>query len=175
MKTYQNYINGKWMDSLSKETIKVEDPATTNVIGEIACAKNDDIDLAVEVAKKAFQSRILVDMPILERARLMRKIAEETRKLAKEGGTLLCYENGKQISAGISEFNSVADTLTAPKFPNCKLFSFFCRIPSLSLNLFNSIFILLFESLNILYFFIYVFRIFFKFVKLIFLISFDKV
>ena len=41
MKKYQNYINGKWMDSLSKENIEVEDPATTNIIGEIACAKND--------------------------------------------------------------------------------------------------------------------------------------
>ena len=25
MKTYQNYINGKWMDSLSKEKIQVDD------------------------------------------------------------------------------------------------------------------------------------------------------
>ena len=110
MKKYQNYINGKWMDSSSNETIKVEDPATTNIIGEIACAKNIDIDLAVEAAKKSFESRILVDMPILDRAKLMRRIAEETRNLSKEGGTLLCYENGKQIAAGISEFNQVADT-----------------------------------------------------------------
>ena len=109
MKTYQNYINGKWMDSLSKEKIQVEDPATTNIIGEIACAKNDDIDMAVDAAKKSFESRILVDMPILERAKLMRRIANETRKVAKEGGTLLCYENGKQINAGIKEFNDVAD------------------------------------------------------------------
>ena len=65
MKAYQNYINGKWMDSLSKEKIQVEDPATTNIIGEIACAKDDDVDMAVEAAKRSFESRILVDMPIL--------------------------------------------------------------------------------------------------------------
>ena len=109
MKSYQNYINGKWMDSLSKEKIQVEDPATTNVIGEIACAKNEDVDLAVDAAKKSFDSRILVDMPILERAKLMRSIAEETRKIAKEGGTILCYENGKTLGAAIKEFNDVAD------------------------------------------------------------------
>ena len=39
MKSYQNYINGKWLDSISGETIKVEDPASTNIIGEIDCAK----------------------------------------------------------------------------------------------------------------------------------------
>ena len=109
MEKYNNFINGKWMDSLSKDKIQVEDPATTNIIGEIACAKNDDIDLAVNAAKKSFENRVLVDMPILDRSKLMRRIAEETRKLSKEGGTLLCYENGKQISAGIKEFNDVAD------------------------------------------------------------------
>ena len=105
MKTYQNYINGKWLDSLSNDKIEVEDPATTNIIGEIACAKSTEVDLAVEAAKKSFESRILIDMPILERAKLMRKIADETRKIAKEGGTILCYENGKSIQAAIKEFN----------------------------------------------------------------------
>ena len=109
MKIYQNYINGKWMDSLSNDKIQVENPATTKIIGEIACAKKADVDLAVQAAKKSFDSRILVDMPILDRAKLMHRIAEETRKIAKEGGTLLCYENGKQITAGIKEFNDVAD------------------------------------------------------------------
>ena len=109
MKTYQNYINGKWLDSLSNDKIEVEDPATTNIIGEIACAKSAEVDLAVEAAKKSFESRILIDMPILERAKLMRKIADETRKIAKEGGTILCYENGKSIQAAIKEFNDVAD------------------------------------------------------------------
>ena len=109
MKTYQNYINGKWVDSLSNEKIEVEDPSTTNLIGEIACAKKADVDLAVQSAKKSFENRSLVDMPILERAKLMRKIADETRKIAKEGGTILCYENGKSIQAAIKEFNDVAD------------------------------------------------------------------
>ena len=56
-----------------------------------------------------FESRILIDMPMLERAKLMRKIADETRKIAKEGGTILCYENGKTLNAAIKEFNDVAD------------------------------------------------------------------
>ena len=56
MKKYQSYINGKWMDSLSKETIKVNDPATAKTIGEVACAKKEDVDLAVETARKAFNS-----------------------------------------------------------------------------------------------------------------------
>ena len=85
MQYYKNFIDGKWVDSESKETIKVDDPATGKVIGEISCAKKTEVDLAVNAARKSYDSRVLVDMPLLTRAKLMRKIAEETRKVAKEG------------------------------------------------------------------------------------------
>ena len=109
MEKYKNFINNSWVDSESKETIKVEDPATAKYIGEIACAKKTEVDLAVNAAKESFNSRILIDMPLLERAKLMHKIADETRKIAQEGGKMLCYENGKTLAAAIKEFNDVAD------------------------------------------------------------------
>ena len=109
MKQYKNFIDGKWIESESKETIKVDDPANGKVIGEISCAKKNEVDLAVDVARRSFESRVLVDMPLLARAKLMRRIADETRKIAKEGGELLCYENGKTLGAAVKEFNDVAD------------------------------------------------------------------
>ena len=109
MQLYKNFIDGKWIESEKKETIKVDDPATGKIIGEIASAKKTEVDLAVEAAKKSFQSRVLVDMPLMVRAKLMRRIADETRKVAKEGGELLCYENGKTLGAAVKEFNDVAD------------------------------------------------------------------
>ncbi len=109
MKQYKNFIDGKWIESESKETIKVDDPANGKVIGEISCAKKNEVDLAVDAARRSFESRVLVDMPLLARAKLMRRIADETRKIAKEGGELLCYENGKTLGAAIKEFNDVAD------------------------------------------------------------------
>ena len=109
MKLYKNYIDGKWLESETKEIIQVDDPATGKVIGEISCAKKNEVDLAVSVAKAAFKSRVLVDMPILQRAKLMRRIADETRKIADEGGKILCYENGKALGSAIKEFNDVAD------------------------------------------------------------------
>ena len=109
MEKYKNFINNNWVDSESKETIKVEDPATAKIIGEIACAKKTEVDLAVNSAKESYNSRILIDMPLLERAKLMHKIADETRKIAQEGGKILCYENGKTLAAAIKEFNDVAD------------------------------------------------------------------
>jgi len=109
MKLYKNYIDGKWLETESKEIIQVDDPATGKIIGEISCAKKNEVDLAVSAAKAAFNSRVLVDMPLLQRAKLMHRIAEETRKIAVEGGKMLCYENGKALGSAIKEFNDVAD------------------------------------------------------------------
>ena len=109
MEKYKNFINNKWIESESKETIKVDDPSNGKIIGEISCAKKNEVDLAVEAAKNSYNSRVLVDMPLLERAKLMHRIADETRKIADEGGKMLCYENGKMLGAAIKEFNDVAD------------------------------------------------------------------
>ena len=84
MEKYKNFINNKWIESESKETIKVDDPSNGKIIGEISCAKKNEVDLAVEAAKNSYNSRVLVDMPLLSRAKLMRKIAEETRKFLKK-------------------------------------------------------------------------------------------
>tara|TARA_Y100000590_G_scaffold364865_1_gene423443 strand:- start:450 stop:1883 length:1434 start_codon:yes stop_codon:yes gene_type:complete len=109
MEKYQSYIDGKWIDSSSGKTIKVDNPATGEIIGEVACATNKDVDMAVESAKKSFESRILVDMNPMDRAKLMRRIADELRNVSKEAGKLLCYENGKLLSGAEYEFVDAAN------------------------------------------------------------------
>ena len=109
MKKYQHYINGEWIDSTGNEIIAVVNPATEEVIGEISAANKNDIDLAVEAAKVAYQSRVLVDMNPMERAKLMRSIADELRKISKDGGALLCEENGKLLAASEYEFLDAAN------------------------------------------------------------------
>ena len=109
MKKYQHYINGEWIDSTGNEIITVINPATEEVIGEISAANKNDIDLAVEAAKAAYESRVLVDMNPMERAKLMRSIADELRKISKDGGALLCEENGKLLAASEYEFLDAAN------------------------------------------------------------------
>ena len=109
MKKYQHYINGEWIDSTGNELIAVVNPATEEVIGEISAANKDDIDLAVAAAKAAYDSRVLVDMNPMERAKLMRSIADELRKVSKDGGALLCAENGKLLGASEYEFLDAAN------------------------------------------------------------------
>jgi len=110
MEKYQHYINGKWVDSVTRgENIVVANPATEENIGEITCALKEDVDIAIEAAKKSYESRVLVDMLPMQRAKLMRNIANELRKVSKAGGKLLCQENGKLLASAEYEFEDAAN------------------------------------------------------------------
>ncbi len=56
----RNFINGKFVDSISKEKISIINPANQKVVGKIDQALDDEINLAFESAKKAFDKRILL-------------------------------------------------------------------------------------------------------------------
>ena len=109
MEKCKNYINGQWIESSTGEVIKVNDPATGKIIGEVSCAKEEEVNMAVEAALNAHNSRVLVDMPPMERAQIMRTIANELRNVANTGGELLCRENGKPLPNAIFEFMDAAN------------------------------------------------------------------
>ena len=62
MQICKNYINGQWLESASGEIIEVDDPSTGQIIGQVSCAKEDEVNMAVDAAREAHHSRILVDM-----------------------------------------------------------------------------------------------------------------
>ena len=49
-------IDGQWRDSVSGKTFETINPATEEVIAEVAKGDAADIDLAVKAARKAFDS-----------------------------------------------------------------------------------------------------------------------
>ena len=106
----RNFINGKFIDSISKEKIPIINPANQKVVGNIDQALDDEINLAFESAKKAFDKRILLDMDSKEKSNMMRAIATKLREYKNEGGKLLSQENGKTVSQCIDEFKGAADT-----------------------------------------------------------------
>ena len=76
----RNFINGKFINSLSKEELAVINPANQNLVGNIDQALDDEIDLAYESAKKAFDKRILIDMDPKDKSKMMRAIAAKLRE-----------------------------------------------------------------------------------------------
>ena len=106
----RNFINGKFINSLSKEVVEVINPANQKIVGNIDQALDEEINLAYESAKKAFDKRILIDMDPKDKSKMMRAVANKLRDYKEIGGKLLSQENGKTIKQCIGEFDGAADT-----------------------------------------------------------------
>lgn len=106
----RNFINGKFIDSISNKNIEVTNPANQELVGCIDQALDEEIDLAFSSAKKAFDERILVDMDAKQKSKMMRAIASKLREYKDDGGALLSKENGKTIKQCVDEFKGAADT-----------------------------------------------------------------
>jgi hypothetical protein len=50
----QFYIDGKWVDPVSPNLLDVVNPATEEVAGQISLGSNEDVDLAVAAARRAY-------------------------------------------------------------------------------------------------------------------------
>ena len=105
----RNFINGEFINSISNSNIAIEDPSNKKTIANIDEALDEEIDLSFRAAKKAFDSRVLLDMDEKEKSKMMRNIANELRNFSKEAAVLLSRENGKTIEQCEGEFIGAAD------------------------------------------------------------------
>ncbi|WZO97156.1 aldehyde dehydrogenase family protein [Isosphaeraceae bacterium EP7] len=91
-------IDGQWRDSVSGKTFQTFNPATEQVIAEVAEGGAADIDLAVKAARKAFESKAWRTMDARDRGRLMYKLADLIEAEIDELAELETLDNGKPIS-----------------------------------------------------------------------------
>tara|TARA_Y100000590_G_scaffold128257_1_gene146659 strand:+ start:207 stop:1655 length:1449 start_codon:yes stop_codon:yes gene_type:complete len=106
----RNFINGKFIKTISKKNIPVLNPANQKIVGNIDEALDDEIDLAYKSAKNAFDKRVLLDMDSKDKSRLMRAIASKLRDYKDEAASILSSENGKTIEQCKDEFIGAANT-----------------------------------------------------------------
>ena len=78
---FGQFINGKWVKSLSGETYDVINPATEEILGKASKADARDIELALKSANDGF--KIWKNTTPWERSRIIRKISELIRKKKK--------------------------------------------------------------------------------------------
>lgn len=112
MKQYNNYVNGKWQDALSKEFSQVINPATEEVLGEVSKSNAKDVDLAVEAAKAAFPAwnRTSIDERIEYVERILSGIESQQQLLAEtivaELGCSLTFSKAVQVPLAIHEMRA---------------------------------------------------------------------
>ena len=116
------YINGKWVDPLSSDTIEVINPSDESVIGTVSAGTKEDIDLAVAAAKEAFKSFGLSSKE--ERVSLLENIISEyenrseelAKTISQEMGAPLWLSNVAQVTSGLSHFRDTLEVLKSFEF-----------------------------------------------------------
>lgn len=95
----QLLIDGEWRDSVSGKTFETTDPATGEVIGVVAEAEREDVDLAVTSARRAFDDRNSPwrTMSAADRGRILNRIAAGITARKEELALLETSDNGKTI------------------------------------------------------------------------------
>jgi len=97
VKPGQLFIDGKWVDASSGKTYATVNPATGEVITQIADGGEADVDAAVRAARRAFESGPWAEMAASDRARILWKMGDLVDKYNEELGTLETLDNGKPI------------------------------------------------------------------------------
>lgn len=91
-------IGGKWQDSRSGKTFETINPATEEVIAQVAEGDKEDIDLAVKAARKAFDSGPWRKTDARDRGRLLYKLADLIEAELDDLAELETLDNGKPIA-----------------------------------------------------------------------------
>ena len=111
------YINGKWVEPRSKNTMPVINPATEEQIGTVAMGNAEDVDLAVSAANEAFVT--FSQTSIQDRLDLLIKIKEVTQKrfeelvkaMSTEMGAPMTMARDAQADAAIGHLDGFIDAL----------------------------------------------------------------
>src|SRR4029079_19706895 len=91
-------IDGKWVASTSGRTFETLNPATGEVIANVAEGDKADVDKAVKAARKAFEKGPWKKMTARERARILYKLADLVEQNKEELAKLEALDNGKPLS-----------------------------------------------------------------------------
>jgi len=92
----QLFINGEWRGATGGKTIEVVNPATEEVIAEVASAEQGDVDAAVAAARAALAGP-WGRLSARERGRLIWRIGEKLLEKADDIARLETLHNGKPI------------------------------------------------------------------------------
>jgi betaine-aldehyde dehydrogenase len=97
MKTARMFLGGEWVDATRGETREILNPATNEVLAIAAEGSEHDADVAIEHARRAFDSGPWPQMRAQERAAYLFRLADLIDKNAEEIATLETRNNGKPL------------------------------------------------------------------------------
>jgi 1-pyrroline dehydrogenase len=107
--SHKNFVGGEWVDSASGETMEVLNPATGETIAEVPRGTAEDVDRAVEAAKRALPEWL--ETTPGERAEVLLKLADLLDEHAEELAQLESVNVGKPLPAARDEMPVCSDNI----------------------------------------------------------------
>ncbi len=94
LKSYRLYIDGKWTEASSDDELAVINPATEEVFGQVPQASTEDIDRAVNAARRAFDEGPWPRMSPRERSDVLLRFTQAVADRRAELVDLIIAEAG---------------------------------------------------------------------------------
>ena len=111
MERLGNYINGEWMASKSKRIVAVENPGTGEILTQVPMATRNEVDLAVESARRAFEE--WKEVPVTERVSYLFKLKILLEEHLEEIATLTTKEHGKTLDEARGDTRRLLENVDA--------------------------------------------------------------
>jgi alpha-ketoglutaric semialdehyde dehydrogenase len=110
VKTFNNYINGEWQESVSKKQFLSVNPANTeDIVGAFQASNEQDVRAAIEAAQDAFPNWAKTSPS--KRAAILNKAASILEQNADQYAEELTREEGKHVTDAKNEVIRSAQTL----------------------------------------------------------------
>ena len=97
------FINGKYVNAIDGNKFETINPATGEKLCTVAKCNHKDVNLAVKVSRKAFNSGVWSRSSPEHRKEVLLKFAELLRKHGDENSVLECVDTGKLVTDCINE------------------------------------------------------------------------
>lgn len=108
-KVYKNLVGGKWVESRSSRTFENQNPANTkDVVGIFPRSNEDDVNDAVEAAKKAFERWRLTPAP--RRGEIIYRCAQILQERKEDYARDMTREMGKILKETRGDVQEAIDT-----------------------------------------------------------------
>jgi acyl-CoA reductase-like NAD-dependent aldehyde dehydrogenase len=106
-KTFQNYIDGEWVDAASGATFESTSPADGETIGVFPKSGLEDVDRAVAAAKDAYEAWRLVPAP--KRGEVLFRFAQLLAEHKEDVTELMTHEMGKVRAEAAGDVQEAID------------------------------------------------------------------
>jgi aldehyde dehydrogenase (NAD+) len=115
--TYQQYIDGEWVDAASGDTFEVENPSTEDVCAVVPASGREDAQRAIAAARRAFDDGEWRNKSQADRARILLELAaylEEAsgdwaRIESEAGGATIRKTSIVDVPIAIEHFRAMAE------------------------------------------------------------------